>query len=50
VAFEVLGRIINVETIASGREIRDFARLVRLYGFARWRKKKGRRLGAPPGR
>jgi hypothetical protein len=41
VAFEVLGEIWGVETIATGRQIRDFPRLVRLYGVARWRKRKG---------
>jgi len=41
VAFEVIGRITHVETIATGREIREFRRLVRLYGVARWRKLKG---------
>jgi len=41
VAFEVVGRITNVETIAIGREIRDFPRLVRLFGVTRWRKLKG---------
>ena len=41
VAFEVVGRISNVETIAIGREIREFRRLVRIYGVGRWRKRKG---------
>jgi hypothetical protein len=41
VAFEVLGRITQVETIAAGREIRELPRLVRLYGLAHWRKRKG---------
>jgi hypothetical protein len=41
VAFEVLGEIIDVETIAAGRQIREFSRLVELYGLARWRKRKG---------
>ncbi|MDQ5858125.1 MAG: hypothetical protein M3542_07620 [Acidobacteriota bacterium] len=40
-AFEVVGRLAHVETIATGREIREFQRLVRLYGVARWRKRKG---------
>ena len=37
-AFEVLG---GVETIATGREIRDIKRLRRKYGRSRWRKRKG---------
>lgn len=40
-AFEVVGKITNVETIATGREIREFRNLVRLYGLAHWRKRKG---------
>lgn len=40
-AFEVVGTISEVETIATGREIRELRRLVRLYGVARWRKRKG---------
>ena len=40
-AFEVVGKIANVETIATGREIREFRNLVRLYGLAHWRKRKG---------
>jgi hypothetical protein len=41
VAFEVLGKITRAETIAVGREIRELPRLVRLYGLANWRKRKG---------
>jgi hypothetical protein len=41
VAFEVLGEITHVETIAIGRQIRELPRLVRLYGLAHWRKRKG---------
>ena len=40
-AFEVLGEIWGVETIAVGRQIRELPALVRLYGLARWRKRKG---------
>ena len=40
-AFEVLGKITQVETIAAWREIRELPRLVRVYGLARWRKRKG---------
>jgi hypothetical protein len=41
VAFEILGEITHVETIAVGRRIRELPRLVRLYGRAHWRKQKG---------
>jgi hypothetical protein len=41
VAFEVVGRITRIETIATGRQIRELRNLVRLYGVARWRKRKG---------
>jgi hypothetical protein len=39
--FEVLGEITVLETIASGRGIRDLRRLQRNYGRGRWRKLKG---------
>lgn len=39
--FEILGDTSDVETIASGRRIRELKRLTRLYGRARWRKRKG---------
>ena len=39
--FRVLGRIWNVETIAVGNAIREIKRLRRVYGFGRWRKRKG---------
>jgi len=39
--FEILGDIAVVETIASGRGIRDLRRLQRNYGKGRWRKIKG---------
>jgi hypothetical protein len=39
--FKVLGRIWNVETIAVGNAIREIKRLRRVYGFGRWRKRKG---------
>jgi len=41
VYFEVLGAITHPETIASGRRIREIARLRRVYGPGRWRKRKG---------
>lgn len=39
--FEILGEIRRVRTIASGRGIRELARLRRVYGHRRWRKRKG---------
>lgn len=39
--FEILGEICSVETIATGRGIRELARLQRVYGRGRWRKRKG---------
>ena len=39
--FEIIGDIIDVETIAVGPSIRDVARLHRQYGRGRWRKLKG---------
>jgi hypothetical protein len=39
--FEILGEITVLETIASGRGIRDLRRLHKSYGKARWRKMKG---------
>jgi hypothetical protein len=40
--FEIVGEVTNAETIATGRSIRQFGRLKRLYGPGRWRKMKGR--------
>ena len=39
--FKLLSRLSNVETIASGRGIRELKRLRRTYGVAKWRKRKG---------
>lgn len=39
--FEILGEIESVETIATGTGIRERARLRRIYGRGRWRKRKG---------
>ena len=39
--FELVGDLTDVETIATGREIRELLRLRRLYGKGRWRKMKG---------
>jgi len=38
--FEVVGALRDAQTIASGRSIRDLARLRRTYGRGRWRKRK----------
>ncbi len=39
--FEILGEISDVETFATGSGIREVARLRRIYGRGRWRKRKG---------
>lgn len=39
--FEIISEIANVETIATGRAIRELARLQKRYGIGRWRKMKG---------
>ena len=39
--FDLLGEIQRVETIASGRGVRDRRRLIREYGAGKWRKMKG---------
>ena len=39
--FEIVGDITQVETIATGRRIRDLTRLRKFYGRGRWRKLKG---------
>lgn len=39
--FEIIGEVESVETIATGRSIRDIALLRRRYGPGRWRKLKG---------
>lgn len=39
--FEIIGEITNVETIATGRAVRDRARLSKHYGKGRWRKRRG---------
>jgi hypothetical protein len=39
--FKVVGPIHDVETIASGRGIREGRRLRKIYGGRRWRKLKG---------
>ena len=39
--FQVLGEITHAETFAVGSAIREIARLRKLYGKGRWRKRKG---------
>ena len=39
--FTVVGDITNIETFATGSGIREIARLRKLYGRGRWRKRKG---------
>lgn len=39
--FKILGEISGVETFAEGAGIREIARLRRIYGRGRWRKRKG---------
>ena len=38
---EVVGSVRDIETIATGREIKELRRLRRRYGKGRWRKRKG---------
>jgi len=40
--FVVVGEILEVELMATGRKIRQLSRLTRRYGKGRWRKLKGR--------
>ena len=39
--FEIVGEISQIETFAVGSGIREIARLRRVYGRGRWRKRKG---------
>ena len=39
--FEILGGVSAIETFATGSGIRELARLKRIYGRGRWRKRKG---------
>lgn len=39
--FEIIGKIENPETFATGRAIRELSRLQKLYGKGKWRKRKG---------
>jgi hypothetical protein len=39
--FEVIGKVVDVESFAVGGSIRERHRLRRAYGAGRWRKRKG---------
>jgi hypothetical protein len=39
--FDIQGGISDIETFATGSGIREIARLRRVYGRGRWRKRKG---------
>ena len=39
--FEIIGEVMGAETFATGSGIRELARLRKLYGKGRWRKRKG---------
>jgi hypothetical protein len=39
--FDVIAEIRNIETIATGRGVRIYGRLVRQFGAGNWRKVKG---------
>ena len=39
--FQILGEISDIETFATGSGIREIARLRKVYGRGRWRKRKG---------
>jgi hypothetical protein len=39
--FQVVGQIEQIETFAAGSGIRELARLRKIYGRGRWRKRKG---------
>ena len=39
--FQVVGQIEQIETFATGAGIRELARLRKIYGRGRWRKRKG---------
>ena len=39
--FEIIGKIENQETFATGKGIRELSRLQKIYGKGKWRKRKG---------
>ena len=42
--FKIIGPVTEIETIATGRRIREWRRLRKAYGPGRWRKRKGNAL------
>jgi hypothetical protein len=48
--FEILGEISDIETFATNTGIREIARLRRIYGRGRWRKRKGTQSVVPDDR
>ncbi len=39
--FKIIGSIHNQQIIATGKKIREFQRLKKIYGIGKWRKMKG---------
>ena len=39
--FEIVGKVTDIETIATGSSLRERARLLKRFGKGRWRKMKG---------
>jgi len=39
--FEIIGKIEQQETFATGKGIRELSRLQKIYGKGKWRKRKG---------
>lgn len=39
--FQIIGKIDDQATFASGKRIREFSRLQKIYGKGKWRKRKG---------
>lgn len=39
--FNIISKVASAETIAAGNIIREIKRLRKVYGFGRWKKKKG---------
>jgi hypothetical protein len=42
--FQIIGAIADIESIASGRKVRESRRLRKIYGGRRWKKLKGTAL------
>lgn len=39
--FEIVGKVVEIETFAAGSSIRELSRLRRIHGAGRWRKCRG---------